>query len=79
MRIAADKKGAMDSLFLIISNLFQSGSGENSWMQVVILIIVLLLVWGVIRFFLRLAFKVFATGCFLIFVLGLILWAVRFF
>jgi len=69
----------MDSLFLMISNLFQSGFGGNSWMQIVILILVLLLAWGVVRFFLRLAFKVFASGCFFIFVLGLILLAVRFF
>lgn len=47
-------------------------------MQIVILILVLLLAWGVVRFFLRLAFKVFASGCFFIFVLGLILLAVRF-
>jgi hypothetical protein len=62
---------------LLISSLFQIGANGDSWIQIAILIFVLLLVWGVIRFFLRLAFKVFATGCLFILILGLILLAVR--
>lgn len=69
----------MNTLFLMISTLFQSGPNGDSWVQIAIIILVLLLLWGVIRFILRLAFKVFATGCFFILILGLILWAVRFF
>ena len=69
----------MNTLVMMISSLFQSGANGNSWIQIAIIIIVLLLVWGVLRFILRLAFKVFATGCFFILVLGFILWAIRFF
>jgi hypothetical protein len=68
----------MDMLLILISNLFQSGSIGDSWIQIAILIFVLLLVWGIVRFFLRLAFKVFASGCFVILILGLILLAARF-
>lgn len=69
----------MDALFLTISSLIQSVSNGNDWTQIAIVILVLLLAWSVLRFFLKLAFKVFATGCFLILVLGLIFMAVRLF
>jgi hypothetical protein len=68
----------METLLNLISSLFQLGANGDSWIQIAIILFVLLLVWAVIRIFLRLAFKVFATGCFLILVLGLILLAVRF-
>ena len=69
----------MDALLLMISSFLQSISNGDSWIQIVIVIFILLLAWGIIRFFLKLAFKVFATGCFLIIVLGLIFLAVRLF
>jgi len=69
----------MNTLYLLISGLLQTGSNGDSWVQIAIIIFALLLVWAVIRFFLRLAFKVFATGCFLILALGLILLAIRLF
>ena len=69
----------MDALILTISSWMQSVSNGNGWIQIAIVIFILLLAWSILRFFLKLAFKVFATGCFLILVLGLIFMAVRLF
>ena len=69
----------MDALFLTISGLIQSVSNGNDWIQIAVVIFILLLAWGILRFFLKLAFKVFAAGCFLILVLGLIFIAMRLF
>jgi hypothetical protein len=45
--------------------------------QIIVFLVVLVVAWLVLRFVLRLAWKIFSIGCSLIFLLGIILIAVR--
>ncbi len=46
---------------------------------ILILIIVLAILWGVLKFLLRITFQLFSCGCLAIVVLGVVLWLLSYF